>query len=118
MIAYDFAADYVHLKIGIPHLRAIICLKWFCDIVTQRFESQHPRNSTKDDIARILSNYGRRGFPGMLHSIEGSKIKFRNCLAAYHGQYKGKEKAPAVMLERLPINSSESGTRSLGCPDT
>jgi hypothetical protein len=66
-----------------------------------RFGETYLRAPNQDDINRILSDNAARGFPGMLGSLDCMHWKWKNCPSAWHGQFKGKEKAPSIILEAV-----------------
>ena len=101
MLTLGVAADALDDKIGVAESTAIVCLDRFCKVVMSTFGDEYLRSPTHDDIARVLSQSAKRGFPGMLGSIDCSKWEWKNCPTAYHGQYKGKEKVPTVTLEAI-----------------
>lgn len=101
MLALGVAADAVDDKIGVSESTTMMCLDRFCQVVINSFGDEYLRSPTNEDIARIMSQSEKRGFPGMLGSIDCSKWKWRNCPTAYHGQFKGKEKVPTVTLEAI-----------------
>jgi len=59
------------------------------------------RSPTDEDLRKILVRSERRGFPGMMRSIDCCKWLWKNCPTAYHGQYEGKEGVPAVTIEAI-----------------
>lgn len=101
IIAYGTAADAVDEKLGISESTALECVMRFCDVVIDTCEAEYLRSPTEADVARLLTASEKRGFPGMLGSIDCSKWRWKNCPTAFHGHYKGKEKTPAVTLEAI-----------------
>ena len=99
LLAYGSAADSIDEYIRIGESTALECLEHFCEGVIACFAETYLRSPTEDDIKRILLRSGKRGFPGMLGSIDCSKWRWKNCPTAYHGQYEGKEGEPALTLE-------------------
>ncbi|XP_073120673.1 uncharacterized protein [Henckelia pumila] len=87
MLAYDVAGDDVdeYLKIGAS--TALECLKTFCRGVHEIFSEQYLRQPTSEDVARLNAENARRGFPGMLGSIDCMHWAWKNYPAAWVGQY-------------------------------
>ena len=70
MMAYGTAADSLDDKLGLSQTTAMECMSRFCNVVIDTFGSEYMRNLTAQDIRRILSLSEKRGFPGMLGSID------------------------------------------------
>ena len=71
----------------------------FVDAIIEGFEKEYLRDPTEADVRRLLTMHERRGFPGMLGSIDCMHWQWKNCPVSLAGQYKGKEKKPTVVLE-------------------
>ena len=78
MLAYGVCADSVDDKIGIAESTALECLDHFCDAVIACFSQTYMREPTDEDMKRMLGRSERRGFPGMLGSLDCSKWKWKN----------------------------------------
>ena len=68
--------------------------------MTQCFSQEYLRTPTTADLKSILSlHQHKHGMKGMFGSIDCMHVFWKNCPKGYHGQYKGKEKKPSIVLE-------------------
>ncbi|XP_073137643.1 uncharacterized protein [Henckelia pumila] len=70
LLAYDVAGDVVDEYLRIGASTALKCLKIFCRAMYDIFSEQYLRQPTREDVARLIAENARRGFPGMLGSID------------------------------------------------
>ncbi|XP_073119727.1 uncharacterized protein [Henckelia pumila] len=70
LLAYDVAGDVADEYLRIGASTPLECLKIFCRAVYDIFSEQYLRQPTREDVARITAENARRGFPGMLGSID------------------------------------------------
>ena len=59
------------------------------------------REPNEEDVQHLLAINRERVFPGMLGSIDCMHWEWKNCPAAWAGQFQGKEKTPTVILEAI-----------------
>ena len=76
-------------------------LKKFVKTVVDIFSKEYLRSPNNKDIARILADGERRGFPGMLGSIDCMHWKWKNCSVAWKGQYSSYICEPTIVLEAV-----------------
>ncbi|XP_062086372.1 uncharacterized protein LOC133792481 [Humulus lupulus] len=76
-------------------------LKRFCRVVVEVFGARYLRSPNADDVARLLHIGDRRGFPGMLGSLDCMHWKWKNCPNAWGGQYDGRSGSPTIILEAV-----------------
>ncbi|KAL5576009.1 hypothetical protein UlMin_017708 [Ulmus minor] len=101
MLAYGIAADATDEYIKIGESTAIQSLKKFCRAVVEVFVEQYLRSPNANDVARLLHIGKRRGFPGMLGSLDCMHWKWKNCPTAWAGQYAGRSGSPTIILEAV-----------------
>ena len=70
MLAYGVFADATNEYVKIGKSKTIKSLKRFCRAVIEVFEKRYLRSPTPTDVARLLQIGERRGFPGMLGSLD------------------------------------------------
>jgi hypothetical protein len=70
MLAYGVAADATDEYVKIGESTAIQSMKRFCRAIVEIFTDQYLRTPTANDIARLLYIGKKRGFPGMLGSLD------------------------------------------------
>jgi hypothetical protein len=87
--------------VRISETTAMDCLKRFCEDIVLIYEDHYLREPNKEDVERLQKANAKRGFPGMLGSIDCMHWGWKNCPTAWAGQYKGKEGAPTVVLEAI-----------------
>ncbi|XP_026416747.1 uncharacterized protein LOC113312207 [Papaver somniferum] len=60
-------------------------LKRFCHIVCMTFGERYLRQTTPEDVQRLLAENTERGFIGMLGSVDCMQWPWKNCLIAWQG---------------------------------
>lgn len=101
MLAYALPADATDEYIKIGESTTIQCMQRFCRAVVEVFAEQYLRSPTTNDIARLLYIGERRGFPGMLGSLDCMHWMWKNCYTAWAGQYTGRSGSPTIILEAV-----------------
>ena len=101
MLAYGVAANFMDEYVWIGESTAIESMKKFVQAVVDIFSKEYLRFPNNEDIARLLVNGERRGFPGMLGSIDCMHWKWKNCPTAWKGQYSGHIREPTIVLEAV-----------------
>ena len=95
IIAYGYAVDeYVRIS----ESSASDCLNHFCKAVIKCFGVKYLRAPTVADLQRILQESAKRGFPGVLGSIDCYNWRWKNCPRAWKGSFKG-IKDTSIVLE-------------------
>lgn len=100
-LAYGYAADCVDEYLEVSESSALFWLKKFCQVIIDIYEEEYMRSPNADDVERLLEENAKRGFPGMLGSIDCMHWVWKNCPTAWHGQYMGKEGVPTIVLEAV-----------------
>ena len=80
---------------------AVESLKKFVKVVVNIFSEEYLRSPNSNDIARLLAVNEKRGFQGMLGSIDCMHWKWKNCPTAWKGQYTGHSHEPTLILEAV-----------------
>ncbi len=65
------------------------------------YQDVYLREPNDQDLRRILLENSRRGFPGMLGSLDCMHWEWKNCPVAFSGQYKGSKAKPTIILEAV-----------------
>lgn len=99
MLAYGGPADSLDEYFRMGESTILLYFYRFCKAIVEMYGDVYLRHPTRQDTDRLLSVGEQRGFPGMLGSIDCMHWEWKNCPKAHHGQYKGKEKAPTLILE-------------------
>ncbi|XP_026397075.1 uncharacterized protein LOC113291797 [Papaver somniferum] len=76
-------------------------LKRFFHTICMTFGERYLRESTPEDVQRLLVENAERGFPGMLGSVDCMQWPWKNCPIDRQGTYRGKEKHSSMVLEAL-----------------
>ncbi|XP_048496448.2 uncharacterized protein LOC125495697 [Beta vulgaris subsp. vulgaris] len=93
-LAYGSASDAVDEYIKIAESTAKECLVHFVQGIRKVFTNEYLRRPTVTDLQRLLRDGERRGFPGMMGSIDCMHWQWKNCPRAWKGLYQGR--APEV----------------------
>ncbi|KAF8376731.1 hypothetical protein HHK36_031601 [Tetracentron sinense] len=87
MLAYGMPADAMEEYMRIGESTTVESLKRFCRAIISIHEEEYLGSLTTTDISKLLREEEKRGFPGMLGSLDCMHWSWKNCLAAWHGQY-------------------------------
>lgn len=93
-------------------------LQHFCDAVVEEFEPEYLRAPTEQELKEMLEFNARRGFPGMVGSLDCMHWEWDKCPKAWQGQFKGKEGASSVILEAVTDYRLRFWHFFFGCPGT
>ncbi|XP_033140542.1 putative nuclease HARBI1 [Brassica rapa] len=101
MLAYGLSADATDEYVKIGESTAIESMKRFCRAIINIFSEKYLRSPTSSDIARLFYIGEKRGFPGMLGSLDCMHWKWKNCPTGWAGQYAGRSGSPTIILEAV-----------------
>ena len=99
MITYGVPADATYEYVRIGESTVLESLRRFVAAVVDIFEDEYLRYPNESDTTRLLAMGERRGFPGMLGSIDCMHRAWKNCPYEKQGQYKGHVDKPTIILE-------------------
>jgi hypothetical protein len=114
MLAYGGAADANNEYLQLSKSTALESLIRFCSAIIDLYSKEYLRHPTEADLKRILAINENRGFPGMIGSLDCMHWVWKNCPAAWKGQFQGKEKVSNHFFS--PWNIPSDG--SLCCINT
>ena len=101
MLTYGVPADATDEYVRIGESTALESLRKFVDVVVEIFRDEYLRYPNEADIARLLAMGEKKGFPGMLGSIDCMHWAWKNCPLEWQRQYKGYTEEPTIILEAV-----------------
>jgi hypothetical protein len=101
MLAYGIDGDLVDEYMRMSESRCIEAMYKFCRAVTVVFGEVYLREPNMVDTQRLFFMNEKRGFSGMLGSIDCMHWEWKNCHFAWKGQYSGHAKDCKVILEAV-----------------
>ncbi|XP_062164983.1 uncharacterized protein LOC133871570 [Alnus glutinosa] len=96
-IQRDFMDEYLR----IAENTATQCLQYFVKSVISIYSDKYLRSPNNNDISRLLEVNARRGFPGMVGSIDYMLWKLKNCPRAWADMFSGHIHEPTIILEAV-----------------
>ena len=101
LLAYGTAADSVDDYLRISASLARDSLQHFVEGVVSYFSDDYLRRPNEEDMARLLRDGERRGFPGMMGSIDCMHWRWKNCPLRLKGMFSGRANKPTLILEAV-----------------
>lgn len=101
MLAYGYSADCVDEYVRMSETTAMYYFKRFCKNIVEMYKDLYMRKPNQQDLEKLMKENEKRGFPGMIGSIDCTHWVWKNCPTAWQGQYIGKEGVPTVVLEAV-----------------
>jgi hypothetical protein len=99
VIAYGIPADYTDEYIRIGQDTTMESVRRFSKMVMWLYGDWHLWAPNKQDTKRLMEMNEKRGWSGMLDSLECMHWTWKNCLKAWHGMYCSKSHDPTIVLE-------------------
>lgn len=101
-LAYGGSADQLDEYLKMGESTGVECLKKFVKGIIEVYGEEYLRRPTVQDVERLLEIGERRGFPGMLGSIDCMHWHWGKCPNARKGQYtRGDHGVPTIILEAV-----------------
>ena len=101
MLAYEIHVDLVDEHVHTSESTCLLSMYSFCKAVVAVFGPEYLREPNGADTERLFVVNAKRGFTGMLDSIDCMHWMGKNCPFAWHGQYKGHVKGATIILEAV-----------------
>ncbi|XP_020410785.1 uncharacterized protein LOC109946674 [Prunus persica] len=99
MLTYRCSAYSTDEYYRLGEFTALECLQKFCFVIEARYGQWYLRSPNPADLYRLLHKVSRRGFPGMLGSLDCMHWEWKNCLTAWVCQFTSYKHKPTVVLE-------------------
>ncbi|XP_051220944.1 uncharacterized protein [Lolium perenne] len=101
VIAYGIPADYTDEYLRIGEDTTTESVRRFARMIIKLYGPTYLRAPNEDDTKRLMEINEKRGWPGMLGSLDCMHWTLKNCPKAWHGQYCGKSKDATIVLEAV-----------------
>ena len=101
VIAYGIPADYANEYLRIGEDTTIESVRTFAKTIIRVYGKEYRRAPNEDDTKRLMAANEKRGWPGMLGSIDCMHWTWKNCPKAWHGSYCGKGGDATIVLEAV-----------------
>ncbi|KAL6549691.1 hypothetical protein OROMI_020179 [Orobanche minor] len=101
ILAFGVTGDLFDEYIRIGESTATESVKRFVKAIVYIFGDEYLRRPNKDDTIRLLAEGKKRGFPGMLGSIDCMEWEWKNCPTRWSGMYTGRSGKPTIKLEAI-----------------
>ncbi|KAE9050532.1 hypothetical protein PR001_g2293 [Phytophthora rubi] len=101
VLAYASSFDVIDENWEMSESTVKNCVRHFCEAVIAVFSPEYFRPPTPSSISELLEENAKRGFVGMVGSIDCMHWGWKICPIEVAGQHKGKEKKLSKVLEAV-----------------
>ena len=101
MLAYGAAADQCAEYCRMAKSTSIEALQRFTRGIVKIYSKDYLRAPNVADLRRLLVKAEKRGFPGMIGSIDCMHWQWKNCPTGWAGEYSGRKHIPTIILEAV-----------------
>jgi hypothetical protein len=118
VLAYGVPADYTdeYLRIGVQTTTDSV--RRFAKLVIRLYGDLYLRAPNEEDTKRLMEMNEKRGWPGMLGSLDCMHWTWKNCPKSWHGMYCGKNKDATIVLEAVASEDTWIWHAFFGLPGT
>ncbi|XP_012849440.1 PREDICTED: uncharacterized protein LOC105969236 [Erythranthe guttata] len=93
-------------------------LREFCKTILWLYKDEYLCAPTNADMTRLLDKAERRGFPGMIGSLDCMHWTWKNCPTAWQGSFSGRKHKPTIFLEVVASSDTWIWHAFFGVPDS
>ncbi|XP_061993884.1 uncharacterized protein LOC133711808 [Rosa rugosa] len=101
MLAYGAGADQCAEYCRMAKSTSVAAFQHFTRGIVDLYSAEYLRAPTAADLRRLLAKAERRGFPGMIRSIDCMHWQWKNCPTGWAGEYSGRKQIPTIILEAV-----------------
>jgi hypothetical protein len=101
VLAYGIPADYTDEYLRIGEDTTTESVRKFAKMVIHLYGDWYLRAPNEQDTKRLMEMNEKRGWPGMLGSLDCMHWTWKNCPKAWHGMYCGKNRDATIVLEAV-----------------
>ncbi|XP_024171966.1 uncharacterized protein LOC112177967 [Rosa chinensis] len=101
MLAYGAGADQCVEYCWMEKSTSVAAFQHFTREIVDLYLAEYLCAPTAADLKRLLAKFERRGFPGMIGSIDCMHWQWKNCPTGWAGEYRGRKQIPTVILEAV-----------------
>ncbi|XP_062028623.1 uncharacterized protein LOC133744545 [Rosa rugosa] len=101
MLAYGAGVDQCAEYCRMAKSTSVAALQHFTRGIVDLYSAEYLRAPTAADLRRLLAKAERRGFPGMIGSIDCMHWQWKNCPTGWAGEYSGRKQIPTIILEAV-----------------
>ncbi|XP_062011645.1 uncharacterized protein LOC133728261 [Rosa rugosa] len=101
MLAYGAGANQCAEYCLMGASTSIEALKRFTRGIVNLYSAEYLRAPTPADLRRLLAKVERRGFPGMIGSIDCMHWQWKNFPTGWAGEYSSRKRVPTIILEAV-----------------
>jgi hypothetical protein len=99
-LAYVMVADTIDEYLKLGKSTVLECLEYHCAGIIECYRAEFLCRPTIADTQRLLAKAEKRGFPGMLGSIDCMHWQWHNYLVGWQDQFTGGDiKHPTIIIE-------------------
>ncbi|XP_062005599.1 uncharacterized protein LOC133722743 [Rosa rugosa] len=101
MLAYGAGADQCAEYCRMAKSTSVAAFQQFTRGIVDLYLAEYLRAPTAVDLRRLLAKAERRGFPGMIGSIDCMHWQWKNCPTGWAGEYSGRKQIQTIILEAV-----------------
>ncbi|KAI5006218.1 hypothetical protein ZWY2020_033461 [Hordeum vulgare] len=118
VLAYGIPADYTDEYLRIGEDTTTESVRRFAKLVIRLYGEKYLRAPNEKDTKRLMEMNEKRGWPGMLGSLDCMHWRWKNCPKAWHGMYCGKSRDATIVLEAVASEDTWIWHAFFGLPGT
>ena len=100
-LAYGASSDHVHEYTGVAYQTAKKALKKFRRWVIRTYGDEFLNSWGEAEIRKEMEVNAKRGFPGMMGSIDCTHWQWKNCPIAWQGMYQDRNHKRSIVAEAI-----------------
>ena len=118
VLAYGIPADYTDEYLRIGQDTTTESVRRFAKLVIRLYGDVYLRAPNEDDTKRLMEMNEKRGWPGMLGSLDCMHWTCKNCPKSWQGMYCGKSRDVTIVLEAVTSEDTWILHAFFGLPGT